>query len=161
MSVRLGTIIAMTLMMVGVAGMQDSWAQSEQSTAIATLDGKSYTVTATGTAKVTSAAIDANKSVRITLNGQGEVEMKLPKNMIDGISSIKAGTQNIAFTTEESSASDTTIKFTVPSGASAVDIEGATVVPEFGILTVIVLATSLVAFIGIARLKGSSLGFMF
>jgi len=132
----------------------------EKSTVFATLDGKRYSVEAESVwGKVTAATIDANKSVTVFLSGSGEVKLKLQKIMIDGISSVMAGSQEVPFTTVESTASDTTIEFSVPTGVNSVEITGATVVPEFGMVAALVLATSLVAVIGIARFSGRSLGF--
>ncbi|MGI0004925.1 MAG: PEFG-CTERM sorting domain-containing protein [Nitrososphaera sp.] len=47
----------------------------------------------------------------------------------------------------------------MPEGENYVDVTGATVAPEFGVIAALVLAASLVAAIGFARVKGSSLGF--
>jgi len=111
-------------------------------------------------AKVTAAKIDANESVTIFLNGSGQVKLKLQKIMIDGITSIKAGSQDVPFTTVESTAAETTIQFSVPTGVNSVEIIGATVVPEFGmVIAVLVLAISLVVIIGITRFRGSPVGF--
>lgn len=132
----------------------------ERSTVFATLDGKRYSVEAESTVvKVSAATIDANKSVTVFLSGSGKVELKLQKTMIAGISNIMAGSQEVPFTTVESTASDTTIAFSMPTGVNAVEITGAAVVPEFGMVAALVLATSLVAVIGIARFSGRSLGF--
>jgi predicted secreted protein with PEFG-CTERM motif len=46
----------------------------------------------------------------------------------------------------------------VPEEDKSVDIHGATVVPEFGVIAVLVLAALLVAVIGFARFKGTGLG---
>ena len=132
----------------------------EKSTVFATLDGKRYLVEAESTVvRVTAATIDAKESVTVFLSGSGTVELTLEKIMIDGISSIMAGSQEVPFTTVDSNAANTTIAFSMPTGANAVEITGATVVPEFGIVAALVLATSLVAVIGIARFSGRSLGF--
>ena len=132
----------------------------ERSTVFATLDGKRYLVEAESTVvRVTAATIDANKSVMVYLSGSGTVELTMEKIMIDGISSIMAGSQEVPFTTVDSTAAETTIAFSMPTGANAVEITGATVVPEFGIVAALVLAISLVAVIGIARFSGRSLGF--
>lgn len=132
----------------------------ERSTVFATLDGKRYSVEAESVgAKVTAATIEANMSVTVFLSGSGEVKLKLQKIMIDGISGIMAGSQEIPFTTVESTGSYTTIEFSVPTGVNSVEITGATVVPEFGMVAVLVLATSLVVVIWIARFSARPLGF--
>ena len=132
-----------------------------ESRVFATLDGNRFSVEAESAGvNVTGATIDPNRSITIFLDGSGQVKLKLQKIMIDGISRIMAGSQEVPFTTVESNASDTTIEFSVPTGVNSVEIMGATVVPEFGmVVAVLVLATSLVAVIGIARFSGRSLGF--
>ena len=129
----------------------------QENTVFATLHGNSYRVEETSGAKVTAATIDANKSVTIFLSDSGQVELKLQKIMIDGISSVIAGSQEIPFTTVESTASDTTIEFSVPAGVNSVEIIGANVVPEFSLVAVLVLATSIAALIGITRFSGRKL----
>jgi predicted secreted protein with PEFG-CTERM motif len=94
----------------------------------------------------------------VDFDGAGEVQLTLPKTMIDGISMVKAGSSDVAFETVSSTDTDTTIKLTVPDGGSSVEVIGATVVPEFGVIAALVLAISLVAVIGFARFRGSSIG---
>jgi predicted secreted protein with PEFG-CTERM motif len=120
--------------------------------------GQSYTVSSKSNAfmRVSSATINPAKSVVIEFSNPGEVELTLPKNLIDGISTIKAGDQEIEYETVSSTDGETTIKFTVPEGNS-VEISGATVVPEFGVIAVLIFGVMLVAVIGFARFKGSSL----
>jgi hypothetical protein len=109
--------------------------------------------------KVTAATIDANESVTVFLNGSGQVELKLQKIMIDGITSVMAGSQELPFTTVESTASVTTIEFSVPTGVNSVEIIGASVVPEFGtVVVLVVLATSIMILVGIARFRGRLVG---
>jgi predicted secreted protein with PEFG-CTERM motif len=124
-----------------------------------TLDGTEYTVTGrSATVKLTSLTIEPNLAVKLELDGQGEVQLTLPKSMIDGISSVEGNNNQIEFTKVDS-ADSTTVTFTVPSGVSEVEISGAVVVPEFGVIAALILAASLVAVIGFARFKGTSLGF--
>src|SRR5574341_936737 len=109
------------------------------------------------TAHVTSVAINPNESVRVEFDAAGEVELTLPKSMIDGISMVKAGANEVPFETVSSTETGTTIKLTVPSGEDSVEIIGTTVVPEFGIIAALVLAASLAAMIGFARFRGNSI----
>ena len=74
---------------------------------------------------------------------------------LDGISMVKAGDTEVPFETLSTSDTATTIKFTVPDGSNSVEISGATVVPEFGLIAVLVLGAVLVAVIGLARFKGN------
>jgi len=117
------------------------------------LGGQSYTVVSESNAfmRVSAATINPNESVVVEFSNPGEVELTLPKNMIDGISMVKAGDRELEFETVSSTEGETTIKFTVPEEDKSVEIIGATVVPEFGVMAVVVLAMLLIAIIGIAR----------
>ena len=118
-------------------------------------DGSYGVIVRSATAKVTSVTINPNESVMVDFDGAGEVQLTLPKTMIDGISMVKAGSNDVQFETVGSTDTDTTIKLTVPNGESSVEVIGATVVPEFGTIAALVLAASLVAVIGFARFRGS------
>jgi basic membrane protein A len=124
------------------------------------LGGQRYTVASKSTAfmRVASATINPNESVVVEFTNAGEVELTLPKSMIDGISMVKAGDRELQFQTVSSTGDQTTIKFMVPEDDKSVEISGATVVPEFGVIAALVLAALLVAVIGIARFKGTALG---
>jgi plastocyanin len=126
----------------------------------ATLDGKNYDITyKSTTSKATTATIDAGKSVKVTFDKAGEVELTLPNAMISGINSVTAGGQTVDFTPTKN-ADSTTIKFTVPAGSTSVEIKGATVVPEFSVIAVAVLGISIAAIIGYTRFaKNSGIGF--
>ncbi len=133
---------------------------TEESRVFATLDGKSYSVEAESTGiKLTAATIKPNESVTVFLNGSGQVKLKLQKIMIDDISGIMAGSQEVPFSIVDSTPADTIIQFSVPTGVNSVEIMGGTVIPEFGIIVALVLALSLVAIIGIGRFSGRSIGF--
>jgi len=109
------------------------------------------------TARVTAVTINPNESVTVEFDAAGEVELTLPKSMIDGISMVKAGASEVPFETVSSTETGTTIKLTVPSGEDSVEIIGTTVVPEFGIIAALVLAASIAAMIGFARFRGNSI----
>lgn len=100
-----------------------------------------------------------DKMVKVDFDGAGEVELTLPTAMISGINAVTTSDgKTVQFQQESQTASDATIKFTVPAGATSVNVAGATVVPEFGIMAALILAVSLVAVIGFARFKGTSFG---
>jgi phosphate transport system permease protein/phosphate transport system substrate-binding protein len=121
-------------------------------TVSSSLDGNSYTVTGKSTTiKATSFTIVPIQSVLVTFNGSGEVELTLPKNMIDGISGIKAGSQTVLYQQLDASVSSTTIKFTVPEGSSSVEIQGAMVVPEFPVVTAMILTATIGGIIAFSR----------
>src|SRR5437867_9800415 len=126
--------------------------------ATATLGDQTYTITGISSdSKLTSATINSGISIKIDFDKAGDVELTLPKNMIDGISTVKAGDNSVEFQTISSSESASTIKFVVPEGSSSVEISGTTVVPEFGTLVAIVLGSLLIGVIGISRFKGTLL----
>src|SRR2546426_1108981 len=93
----------------------------------------------------------------IEVDKAGDIELTLPKSVIDGITVVKAGDKTVEFQEISSSDSASTIKFVLPEGSSSVEISGTTVVPEFGTLVAIVLAALLVGVIGIVRFKGALL----
>jgi predicted secreted protein with PEFG-CTERM motif len=134
----------------------------QQGTVTANLDGKSYTVTSkSATSKVTAVTINKGQSVTVSFDKAGDVELTLPKAMISGIQNTATtpSNQTVTITPVNSTSTDATIKFTVPSGATTVNIKGAMVVPEFGVIAALVLAASLVTVIGVARFKGQAFGF--
>jgi predicted secreted protein with PEFG-CTERM motif len=130
----------------------------EPFTVTTSLDGTNYTVTGKSTFTATKVEIIPEQSVRVTFDGDGEVELTLPKAMIDGISTVSSGGQTIVHETINTSSSSTTIRFTVPEGASTIDIQGAMVVPEFGVVALLILAAAIVGIIGISRFKGNAIG---
>jgi plastocyanin len=127
----------------------------------ATLDGKNYDITyKSTTSKATTATIDSGKSVKVTFDKAGEVELTLPKAMISGINSIMAGGQELLKDKPTETADMSTVTFTVPAGSTTVEIKGATVVPEFSVIAVAVLGISIAAIIGYTRFaKNSGIGF--
>lgn len=130
------------------------------SSASTTLGGNTYTVNAKSTAgaKVTTLTIKPQEEVGVQFSGSGDIELTMPKSMISGITSVTAGDQKVDFTEVTSTSTDTTIKVMLPSGENSLEIKGAIVVPEFGVIAASVFAVSLVAAVGFARFKGSSFG---
>jgi phosphate transport system substrate-binding protein len=132
---------------------------AEQSFSVsASHDGSSYTVTGTSaSAEATSLSITPEQYVTVELEGDGEIELTLPKNMIDGITMVRAGNEDVDYEEVSESSSSTTIRFTVPDGADSVNIHGATVVPEFNVIALLVLAASIVCVVAYTRFKGINL----
>jgi len=130
-------------------------------TTTATIDGKNFDVTGkSATVKATAATINpAGKLVKITFDKAGEVELTLPKTMISGINAVMAGDDTVQYEKSETD-STTTLKFTVPSGATEVDVMGTTVVPEFPVVAALILAASMVAIIGYTRFAKTGTGFL-
>jgi phosphate transport system permease protein/phosphate transport system substrate-binding protein len=129
----------------------------QESSASTTLDGEGYEVMAMSeSAEVTGLDITPEQYVTVEIEGDGEIELTLPKSMIDDITMVTAGGDEIDFEISESSSSST-ITFTVPEGESEVDIHGAMVVPEFGVIAALVLAVSIVGVIAYARFAKTSM----
>ncbi len=129
----------------------------QESSASTTLDGESYEVTAMSeSAEVTGLDITPEQYVTVEIEGDGEIELTLPKSMIDEITMVTAGGDEIDFEISESSSSST-ITFMVPEGESEVDIHGAMVVPEFGVIAALILAVSIVGVIVYARFANTSI----
>ncbi|HEU4604788.1 MAG TPA: phosphate ABC transporter substrate-binding protein PstS, partial [Nitrososphaera sp.] len=83
----------------------------------ATHDGNSYTVTGmSATAEATSLSITPEQYVTVELEGDGEIELTLPKSMIDGITMVRAGNEDVEYEEVSESSSSTTIRLTVPDG---------------------------------------------
>lgn len=130
-------------------------------TVTATIGEQDFEVTGTSeTATATAVTINPDtKSIDVTFDGAGDVELTLPTAMISGISdTAMAGDQEVQITKEESQNS-TTVSFTVPEGQDTVTITGTTVVPEFPVTIVLILAVTMVAIIGYTRYAKSGTNF--
>ena len=123
----------------------------QQSSASAEFGGNTYTVTTESeSVRASSASINEAESVEVAFEGQGEVELTLPKSMIDGITTVTAAASEIEFEEVSSTDEETTIRLTVPENAT-VEIAGARVVPEFGTFAAIALAISIASIMALAR----------
>jgi len=120
----------------------------------ATLGGNSYDITYNSTtSKATEATIQSGQSVTVNFDKAGQVELTLPKTMISGVNSIKAGNQELLQGNPTVNADgSSTVKFTLPEGSTAVVIKGATVIPEFPVIAAAILGASIAAIIGYTRL---------
>lgn len=133
--------------------------EPEPFTVSSSLDGKSYTVTGeSATATATAFTINPKQSVMVEFDGSGEVELTLPKAMIDGITTIRAGSQNVSYEELSTSDSSTTIRFTVPEGSDSVEIQGAMVVPEFPVVAALMLAATIGGIIAYTRFARNGIG---
>lgn len=137
----------------------DAPGQEEQEFSVsATHDGSSYTVTGKGaSAEATAVNIIPQQYVTVELEGSGEIELTLPKGIIEGITMVRAGGEEVEYEEVSESFSSTTISFTVPDGADSVDIHGQTVVPEFSVIAILVLAASIIGVVAYTRFAKSSM----
>lgn len=143
------------------AGSSNGNTTGGEFTVTATIGEQDFEVTGTSeTATATAVTINPDtKSIDVTFDGAGDVELTLPTAMISGISdTAMAGDQEVQITKEESQNS-TTVSFTVPEGQDTVTITGTTVVPEFPVTIVLILAVTMVAIIGYTRYAKSGTNF--
>lgn len=102
------------------------------------LDGKSYAIAGKSTGvEISSFEIDPSKSVRINTEGQGELELTLPRSMVGDVISITTDSQDkIQFRTTDSDNTSLTVAFGVPSETKFVEMAGTRVVPEYSMFAV-------------------------
>ena len=117
-------------------------------------NGRTYEVVGnSGTVRATELAIEPENSVVITFEGSGEVELSLPKSMIEGINSVTATNgQLIEFDNTVETDSATTISFIIEEDAGIIEIRGAKVVPEFPLISLLMLGVALSAAVILARI---------
>lgn len=121
-----------------------------------TADGKSFNITSTSTtSKVIAATINEGKSVTVTFDKSGDIVLTLPKAMIDSVTNVTAAGKTVQFNSTNNTNS-TSLTLTLPTGATSIDIMGATVVPEFPVIAVMILAGSIAAIIGYTRFARSN-----
>ena len=124
----------------------------------ATADGTNYEITGSGDAMATAATINRNQSVVIEFDGGGEVELTLPKAMVDEINVVQLGTETIQHQVVSENATTTTISFSVPEADTTVTVLAGFVVPEFPVIAAM-LAATIAGIIGYARFARNNTGF--
>ena len=141
----------------GGGGGNTGGGQSMQTNVVAkTADGKSFNITSTSTtSKLTTASINEGRSVTVTFDKSGDIKLTLPKDMINSVTNVTAAGKIVQFTSTNNTNS-TTLTLTLPTGTTSIDIFGATVVPEFPVIAVLILAGSIAAIIGYTRLARSN-----
>jgi hypothetical protein len=118
-----------------------------------TLDGKTYEVTGKSAgANLTAIDIDPGKSVRLTFEGSGEVELSLPVTMIEGINMVRTADGHMIEYATNQTTSATAITFMLDENMTSIEIMGAMVVPEFPLPLLIVLP-AIVATIAVTRTR--------
>lgn len=118
------------------------------------LDGQTYVIHGRASSVgASSATINPEMSVRVDLSGEngGELELTMPKEMIDGIQSVVTDNgREVAFTIAEDTSTYTTFTIDVPPGTESLEIFGAKVVPEFSIAMMAAM-TALIGVVAIVR----------
>ena len=129
-----------------------SIAETSTFTITSSFNGDNYSISGVSeNVMLITFTVNPEQSVEIELDGEGELELTLPKNLIDGIMVVSSEGRDIPFEEIESSSSFTTITFTVPGQTASVEIYGATVVPEFSTVMALVMSMSFLIFIGFTR----------
>ncbi len=123
-----------------LANMQMFYDSPERFSVASELGGKLYTIAGNSTSvKVQSFSINPNESnILLVVVGSGELELELPKIVIDGVYSVKTGNVEVPFDKMENTNS-TTIRFDVSEGSESVEIAGSRVVPEFAVIPLIMM----------------------
>jgi phosphate transport system permease protein/phosphate transport system substrate-binding protein len=134
--------------------------QSQPFTLSTTFNGSNYSISGHSApmAKATSFTINPRQSVKVQVQGQGDMELTLPKNIIDNITTVMAGGQQLTFVKTSSNSISTTIRFTVPQNSDSIDIAGTTVVPEFGTIAALLIALSIAAILVYGRFMKNNSG---
>ena len=146
--------------MVGLVQVSAGPARSPtEATAQTVYQNQTFTVTSVSaeSVKATNLTINPGVSVGVQLSGAGEVELNLPTEMIEGISSVTtADGTDIVFTTQEETSAYTRIKLEAPSGEnSSITIMGSRVVPEFPLVLLVLAGPLAAAVIIIGRVYGA------
>ncbi len=126
-----------------------------------------------GSVKSVFAKPDDNRlAVSVDGTQAGRLTVVLPRNVIDAVeggqdirymvttTDLESGEEDeITVVEAQTTSTSRTLVIDYPQGTDLIEIQGTQVVPEFGVIAALILAASLVAVIGFARFRGSSLGF--
>jgi plastocyanin len=146
--------------MVAAAGGGGGGGETVQGKVTAkTADGQSFDITSNSTtSKVTEAKINEGKSVTVTFDKAGDVQLTFPTKMVNGNLKLMAGGKEVQ-STPTVNGDTTTLKFTLPAGTTSIDIMGTTVIPEFPVVAAAVLSASIAAIIGYTRFAKNGTSF--
>lgn len=122
------------------------------------IDGKNYTIEGkslgNSTAMPKSFKIDpASKSIEVQVNGKGDLQMTLPKAMIDGVNLVISGGDQFYFKEIDANSTSTTIQINIPRQVESIKIIATMVVPEFPLSTIGVIAVGFAAIAVIGRTR--------
>jgi predicted secreted protein with PEFG-CTERM motif len=140
------------------------------------VDGSTFPIEyeiSNGSVKSVFAKPDDDKlAVSVDGTQAGRLTIVLPRNVIDAVedgqdirymvttTDLESGEEDeITVVEAQTGSTSRTLVIDYPQGTDLIEIQGTQVVPEFGVIAALILAASLVAVIGFARFRGSSLGF--
>jgi plastocyanin len=145
--------------MVGLVQISGDPMQDETEATVETdFEDQTFAVKSISTESVraTNLTINPGVSVVVDLEGSGGVELELPFDMIEGISSVTAADGTVVDFTSEETDSHTRIKLQKPEGENtSVTIVGSRVVPEFPAIFVLLTVSAAVAVVIIGRTYGA------
>lgn len=143
---------------------------AQMQTAQLQIDGRGYDIGyMIDGGEVTNITADPDSTtltVKVEQSENGTLTIELPRIVVDAKSErgddadytvVIDGSETVF--EEETSNGSRTLIIDLPAGAQTVEITGTTMVPEFGVIAVLMLAVLLFAVVGVARLKGSALAY--
>jgi YVTN family beta-propeller protein len=137
-----------------VSDLHEQESRAQPFSVSATHEGQTFRITGESEgAKVTSFSIQPFKSVTLNVEGEGEIMISVPSDLVNGIQSLKAaGTgQEIEFYELRSTRNSTDISFDIPAGTTSIEMTGTRVVPEFSVI-MLALVVSIMAIIAAQRM---------
>lgn len=156
------TAVSMALLLVACSppsyGEASAQEQSRSYSITSSVDGKSYSIEGrslgNATAMPKSFKIDpSNKSIEIEVNGKGNLQMTLPKAMIDGILIVTSGSEQIYFKHIDSNSTSTTVQIGIPKDTESIKIVATMVVPEFPFSAIAMIGIGLAAKVILTRIR--------
>jgi hypothetical protein len=150
-----GTIL---LLAPGVANAQE---QSRPFSVTSTFEGKNFTITGesmgNSTAMPKSFKINPSQSIEVKVDGKGQLQMTLPKTLIDSILVVTAGSDQIYHKQIDANSTSTTIMISIPKDVDSIKIIATRVIPEFPAALVTLAAfISAIAAYSALRIRGWS-----
>lgn len=156
------TAVGMAVLLVACLpsphGQVSAQEQSRSYSITSSVDGKSYSIQGRSLGNATaipkSFKIDpSSKSIEVEVNGKGNLQMTLPKAMIDGILIVTSGSEQIYFKQIDSNSTSTTVQIGIPKDTESIKIVATMVIPEFPFSAIAMIAIGLAAMVILARTR--------
>ena len=93
------------------------------------------------------------RTIEVQVNGKGDLQMTLPKAMIDGVNLVISGGDQFYFKEIDANSTSTTIQINIPRQVESIKIIATMVVPEFPLSTIGVIAVGFAAIAVIGRTR--------